>query len=571
MRARRAGRRRRRSAAVAVASVAMLAVTVGHAVGDSATSWDPAVALTAVPALDADVADPAIVTVFDGVVVLATNTTTDRGPMNVPAWRWLPSDGWHLVGDALPQVGSWSRPGRVWAPGVRQLHDGRWYLYYTSVDVDSGRQCIGRAVGLGPSGPFEDASTGPVICEPAEGGSIDASVHRQGPDAWLLWKSDGNAIGRPSAIKSVRLTHDGYPSGPVSMLLASGARWERGVVENPELVAAAGGPVLLYSGGRYGDDTYAIGAARCAGPAGPCTRTTAGPVLSTWAGPVPGVRGPGGASVTVDAHGTPQMAFHAWSGAVGYRSGGRRALHTAPIDVDEGRIRLRLARAPVGRTDPRPRITTRSTPTPVGALDDTSRFGGAGGHFLACDLGGTGTDAVVWFRDGAWHRSDLPVQAPASRTVFGQAGDEPLCGDFDGDGDDDRVVRRGDRFLLGPEVRGRHPEVVHLGRADDAALVGDWDGDGDADPGVFGGGTFTLQAAPGDVRRVRFGPSGSRPVVGDWDGDGATDLGVRTRREHHLRIAGLQTVVVPIGSTRSIPLAGRWDGGVVDSVGVVDR
>lgn len=564
-------RSRRRTVALALAVVAMLGGAVGPAVGDGRASWDPAVALTAVPALDADVADPAIVTVFDGVVVLATNTTTERGPMNVPAWRWLPSEGWELVGDALPQVGSWSRPGKVWAPGVGQLHDGRWYLYYTSVDVASGRQCIGRAVGLGPSGPFEDRSSRPVVCDVREGGSIDASVHRTAQGAWLLWKSDGNAIGRSSTIKSVRLTSNGLPVGPVSVLLRSGARWERGVVENPELVSGAGGLVLLYSGGRYDDETYAVGAARCASPAGPCARSVAGPVLSSWGGAVPGVRGPGGASVAVDAHGTPQLAFHAWSGAVGYRSGGRRALHLAPVDVNDGVVRLRPDRAPVGRADPRPRVTTRSTPAPVGAADAITRFGGAGGHFLACDLGGTGVDSVVWFRDGAWHRSDLPAVASESRSVFGRPGDEPLCGDFDGDGDDDRVVRRGDAFLFGPEVGGRHPDVVRLGRAGDMAVVGDWDGDGDDDPGAYRDGVFTLQAAPGDVRQKRFGPAGARPVVGDWDGDGTTDLGVRTRREHHLRIAGLHTVVVPIGSTGSIPLAGRWGDGAVDSVGVVDR
>lgn len=567
----RAARSRRHVVAVAVASLAMLVTAVGHAVGEGGGQWDPAVALTAVPALDADVADPAIVTLHDGVVVLATNTTTRHGPMNVPAWRWLPAEGWRLVGDALPAVGSWSRPGRVWAPGVAQLGDGRWYLYYTSVDVASGRQCIGRAVGPGPAGPFQDRSRRPVVCDAAEGGSIDASVHRSGRGAWLLWKSDGNAIGRASTIKSVPLTGDGFPAGRVSVLLRSGARWEHGVVENPELVSGGGGLVLLYSGGRYQDDTYGVGAARCASPAGPCTRSSAGPVLSTWGGAVPGVRGPGGASVTVDAHGTPQLAFHAWAGAVGYRNGGRRALHTAPIDVHEGVVRLRTARAPVGRPDPRPRVTTRSAPTPAGAVDRTTRFGGAGGHFLACDLSGSGTDSIIWFRDGAWHRSDVPAVSSASRTVFGQPGDVPLCGDFDRDGDDDRVVRRGDLFLIGPEVRGRHPEVLRLGRHGDVPLVGDWDGDGDADPGVHRDGLFTLQVASGDIRQTRFGPAGSQPVVGDWDGDGTTDLGARSRREHHLLVAGARTVVVPIGSTGSIPLAGRWSGGVADSVGVVDR
>lgn len=552
--------RRGRRRLVALAWVVVAALGAGVAPADASG--------TSTVALTADVPDPELVIRGGETLVFSTNSGNSRGPVHVPVRRWTAGGGWSHLGDALPTLPAWTWPGRVWAPGVLELGPRRWVLYFTSRHRRTGVQCIGRAVASEPRGPYR-GDPEPLICDAREGGSIDASAFVDDDGSrWLLWKTDANRIGRRSSLKSVRVDRDGRPVGPVSVLLRSGASWERGIVENPELVRGAAGLVLIYSGGRWSDHTYALGTARCASPAGPCERSSDGPVLASG----PGLLGPGGAAVAVDGAGTPQLVFHAWAPRVGYRAGGRRILHSVPVDVHTGRPRIRAERAPIGRRDDRPRVVLRRAPTPVPAADHVARFGWSGGQFLACDLDGDGVDAVVWFDGGVWHRSDRAAADPASRFLFGQPGDRALCGDLDGDGDDDPIVRRGASFLLSAPARGR-PARIDLGGAEQHGVVGDWDGDGDDELGLYDprSGRFRLPVGGERTVDVRFGPRGATPVVGDWDGDGRTNVGVRAGEVFHLDLTGdgRATVTVRLGSARSDPLAGRWsaESPAGDSIG----
>ncbi len=512
-------------------------------------------------ALTRDVPDPDVVIRGSAVLVFSTNSATARGPMQVPVRRWEAGKGWSLLGDALPTVPRWTRPGDVWAPGVLQLGANRWALYFTSRDRSTGVQCIGRAEATQAAGPYR-GDPSPLVCDAPEGGSIDASTFVDADGSrWLLWKTDGNRLGRPSVLKSVRLDGDGRPVGPVSVLLRSGMWWEHGVIESPELVRGAAGLVLVYSGGRWNDHTYAVGTARCDTPAGPCRRSAAGPVIASG----DGLLGPGGASLAVDQNGTPQLVFHSWVPRAGYGTGGVRSLRTLPVDVDAGTLRLRTERAPIGRPDQRPRIVLRRTPTPAPAADHAARFGGVGGRYLACDFDGDGVDAVIWFHDGVWERSDRPAVDPASRFVFGQRGDQPLCGDLDGDGDDDAILRRGASFLLASTVRGK-PARIDRGRSRQLGVVGDWDGNGRDELGLYdpSTGRFQLRWGHGAGLDVVFGPRGAVPVVGDWDADGRTNLGVRASEVFHLDLygGGTAAITVRLGSEDSDPLAGRWSARV---------
>ena len=53
-------------------------------------------------------------------------------------------------------------------------------MYYTTADDASGRQCISVAVASEPQGPYADKRAKPLICQAAEGGSIDASPFGRG-------------------------------------------------------------------------------------------------------------------------------------------------------------------------------------------------------------------------------------------------------------------------------------------------------------------------------------------------------------------------------------------------------
>jgi hypothetical protein len=218
---------------------------------------------------------------------------------------------WSALGNALLSLPPWAVPGATWAPSVLQL-GSTYVLYYSAIVGGSGggEMCISVATAQQPQGPFVDASTAPLVCQPAQGGSIDPSpfVDASGTP-YLEWKSNGTR-NQPARIWSQQLTPTGTAvtgSGP-SKLLAPSPGWEDGVIEAPDLVLSSGRYLLFYSGNNWDTADYAVGVAVCSGPLGPCTEPWTQPILGNDAGEV----GPGGESVFTDASGSTWIAFHAW-------------------------------------------------------------------------------------------------------------------------------------------------------------------------------------------------------------------------------------------------------------------
>ncbi len=237
---------------------------------------------------------------------------------------------WTALGNALPSLPHWAAPDATWAPAVLAAGNG-YVLYYSAVVAGpgGGEQCISAATSPQPEGPFTDRSAAPLVCQPALGGSIDPSPFvSAGGVTYLTWKSNGNGSS-PAEIWAQQLSASGLAvvgAGPAP-LLTPNLGWEAGVVEAPDMVVVGGRYVLFFSGNDWDSAHYAVGAAQCSGPLGPC---------APWSGPVLGnegdVVGPGGESVFFDASGAPYMAFHAWSpGAVGYPHS--RELYIRPLDL----------------------------------------------------------------------------------------------------------------------------------------------------------------------------------------------------------------------------------------------
>lgn len=277
---------------------------------------------------------------------------TNAGGHNV---QLLTSDDlqvWEDRGDALPTLPPWAAPGFTWAPAVLPRPDG-FVLYYTVREPRSGRQVISAATASSATGTFADRSGGPLVFQEAEGGSIDPSpfVDADGA-AYLLWKADANAIGRPSSLWIQRLQPDGLTlSGSPTRLLGVEAGWEEPLIEAPALVRTGTVYHLFYSGGWWESGRYAIGHATGSSPLGPFTRTGAG---RPWRAGQPwwwaarrlaapaavdrrlgGTAGPGGQELFTDHAGRLRMAYHAWRPRrIGYAQGGVRELHLATVIFD---------------------------------------------------------------------------------------------------------------------------------------------------------------------------------------------------------------------------------------------
>jgi beta-xylosidase len=126
---------------------------------------------------------------------------------------------------------------------------------------------------------------------------------------------------------SQRLSPDGQQLvGDPSRLLQADQPWERQTIEGPSMVAGSGGYHLFYSAGAWSSAGYAVGHARCATPAGPCTKSADRPLLSSSGA----IAGPGGQEVLRDEAGGLHLVFHAWAASdVGYPN--KRSLHVVHL------------------------------------------------------------------------------------------------------------------------------------------------------------------------------------------------------------------------------------------------
>jgi len=149
---------------------------------------------------------------------------------------------------------------------------------------------------------------------------------------------------------------------------------------------------------------------------------------------------------------------------------------------------------------------------------------------FAMRSGGSAAAAPGVHRQGAW--------LAAITFSFGYALDQPLMGDWDGDGADEPGTWDGSTFHLSavapPRRADAETEYAPVGRdgrpaTGGLAVWGDWDGDGVETMGLFHDGRFALydahaQAPPAHV--FAFGAAGDIPLAGDWDGDGIDTVGV---------------------------------------------
>lgn len=163
---------------------------------------------------------------------------------------------------------------------------------------------------------------------------------------------------------------------------------------------------------------------------------------------------------------------------------------------------------------------TGDDPTVIGDYNNDDRA-----DVAVYRAGAASGDPSFWF-------SRRAVGGPVFATQWGQNGDFPAPGDYDGDGNADFVVQRnaggGQARFWRLFATGSSDSVV-FGTPTDVVVPGDYDGDGKTDIATIRGSAgiinwWMLYSGSGATHNIPFGNSATDfPTQGDYDGDGKTD------------------------------------------------
>ena len=162
--------------------------------------------------------------------------------------------------------------------------------------------------------------------------------------------------------------------------------------------------------------------------------------------------------------------------------------------------------------------------------------------------------AVV--RGNTWYlRRELPAVVVDQRFVYGDPGDVPGMGDWDGNGTDTPgVVRNGVWHLRNSNSTGIGEISFAYGNPGDFPVVGDWDGNGTDTPGVVRGPSIegyewflrnSNSTGTGIFPGFTVLAAGTTFLAGDWDGDRIASAGVFDDRTAGWAMRNAHTIGYP--------------------------
>ena len=202
------------------------------------------------------------------------------------------------------------------------------------------------------------------------------------------------------------------------------------------------------------------------------------------------------------------------------------------------------------------------------------------------------------FRNGTWFldtNGNRSLDAGDATFVYGLPGDQPVVGDWNGNGHTKvgvfRNVNGVGEFILdtnGDRVFDAGDQVFFYGLGTDEAISGDWDGSGPSKVGVVrdnGNGTllFSLDVNNNHVfdagdQVFTFGKSGDKVVIGDWNGDRRAKVGVVRATTGGVaqwsvdfngdHVFGAGDRIFNYGLFSDQPVVGDWTGANQDRPGV---
>lgn len=211
---------------------------------------------------------------------------------------------------------------------------------------------------------------------------------------------------------------------------------------------------------------------------------------------------------------------------------------------------------------------------PAGTVLD---YGEPWDEVYAGDWNGDGRDSLLIRRGNTFLvRNSLTSGVAETSFSYGDPGDTVLVGDWNGDGTDTFAVRRGNSFFVKNDLRSGVADVVFTyGDPGDTVLVGDWNGDGRDTLIVRRGARYFVK---NDTRTgiaeqtFTYGESGDAVLSGRWStGQAGDTLAVRRGNRYFLRYSltsGTADLSVAYGEPSDTALVGDWDGDRVDTLGV---
>lgn len=265
--------------------------------------------LYANPVMDVGCADPGVI--YDGTQYVM-GCTSGNAPNAFALWVSPDMVHWQWKGDIFPSAAkpTWAKSD-FWAPEIHRV--GNLYVAYFTARHNDGVLSIGAATAPTALGPYKDI--GQPLLHDAAMGLIDANHYQDSAGKhYLIWKEDGNAVGKPTPIHGQELAPDGLSLvGVRKTLITNDQGWEGNLVEGPWLIDHGGKYYLFYSANAYASPNYAIGVARADAPLGPYVKNPQ-PILTSaghWAGP-------GHGSVLTTPKGETWHIYHSWiSGQIG--------------------------------------------------------------------------------------------------------------------------------------------------------------------------------------------------------------------------------------------------------------
>ena len=235
----------------------------------------------------------------------------------------------------------------LWQGHMMKHTDGKVYLYYTAVD-DASNKTIGVASATSPTGSYTDH--GRLIT--ASGGIDPFPFVDTDGSIWLFYKDD--AAGQKNIwvqrLSDPKTKYSGY--NPKLCIDPQPGTWEdNGYVsaEGPCMIKLGSTYFLLYTGGPYGQKTYAIGYGYASAPDGPFTKYSGNPIVSNLESP--NVYSPGVPTIVTDNVGAYWMVYRQRINAT---TGSARQITIDPLNVSQAGSNIIDAVGTNGVSQPNP-------------------------------------------------------------------------------------------------------------------------------------------------------------------------------------------------------------------------